>query len=298
MHWCDERLAEEPGADASCETLAAGFEAIFETMALSDLVRGWREANCTDLRGRTPGCRAFLDYFDRIGRDSPDRAFAFIEAIAADEPDDALLALIAEEKLLGQLLHFHGTRLARDFQIAALRNPRLRWLMGGIAWALHGGMVANADAKRRLLTIADQSGYQAWRQRLKTETETIDFAALPLDALARAWVEIKNRSNRDRLRDDKADDLFEFEGELVSDPLGALDLVKAVLAIEDDPSLLGLLSAGLLEALLPTEDGPIVDAVVAEAEVDPRFRALLRGVWFTDLSPPVVARLARASLQA
>lgn len=79
-----------------------------------------------------------------------------------------------------------------------------------------------------------------------------------------------------------------------NDPLRALELVTAIVAIEDNPNVLGLLAAGMLEDLLPVEDGPVIDAVVAEAERSPRFRDLLRGAWFSGLNANVVERLDKA----
>ena len=102
-------------------------------------------------------------------------------------------------------------------------------------------------------------------------------------------------SELDRQKDENWSALFDFQSELArNEPLKALDLVKAILAIEDNPHMLGLLAAGLLEDLLPAEDGPVVDAVVAEAERNPRFRHLLGGVWFSGLGEDVTARLETA----
>jgi hypothetical protein len=50
----------------------------------------------------------------------------------------------------------------------------------------------------------------------------------------------------------------------------------------------------VLEDLLPAENGPVVDEVVAEAERDHRFRHLLGGVWFSGLGEDVKARLEQA----
>ncbi|MGH6866151.1 MAG: DUF6869 domain-containing protein [Methyloceanibacter sp.] len=95
-------------------------------------------------------------------------------------------------------------------------------------------------------------------------------------------------------RDGDSSALFDFQHELVNnDPLVALEL-KVILSIEDDPRMLAVLAAGMLEDLVPAEDGPVIDAVVAEADRDPRFRHLLGGVWFTSMSPEVVERLEKA----
>jgi hypothetical protein len=78
----------------------------------------------------------------------------------------------------------------------------------------------------------------------------------------------------------------------------ALDLVKATLEIEDNPNVLRLLAAGMLEDLGPEEDGPVIDAVVAEAERNEKFRHLLGGVWFYGMSPEVTERLMKARGEA
>ncbi len=296
MTWCDERLGFVQAADGSIEGPdAAAIDATFASLPMDDLVRGWREQATTSLKSETPGTRAFHMYFDRLAHHQPERAVSFIEAMLVQERDDALVALMAESKLLGQLLHFHGPRVAQSLQELALRCPRLRWLLGAVGWSIGGGMVENEDAKRRLLSITDTKAYEIWKARYREGRKTHDFAALAPAELAPLWVEIMGSSELDREKDENWSVLFDFQCELArEDPLKALDLVKAVLAIEDNPHLLGLLAAGLLEDLLPPEDGPVVDAVVAEAEQNPRFRHLLGGVWFSGLSEEVTARLEKA----
>ena len=90
------------------------------SLPMDDLVRGWREQATTSLRDQTPGTHAFHMYFDRLAHHQPERAVFFIEAMLVQEPDDALIALMVESKLVGQLLHFHGPRVARSLQELAL----------------------------------------------------------------------------------------------------------------------------------------------------------------------------------
>lgn len=118
---------------------------------------------------------------------------------------------------------------------------------------------------------------------------------MPTAELAPLWVAITARSDIDKERDDNASALFDYQYELVNnDPLRALDLVTAIVAIEDNPNVLGLLAAGMLQDLLPAEGGPVIDAVVAEAERSPHFRDLLRGAWFSGLNADVIERLDKA----
>ncbi len=296
MTWCDERLGFVRATDGSIQPPNAdAIDALFASLPLDDLVKGWRVQATTGLKDETPGTHAFSMYFDSLAHHDPERAISFIEAMLAQEHDDALVALIAEGKLLGQLLHFHAPRVARALQELALRQPKLRWLLGGQGWSIAGGMIDDGDAKRRLLSICDTQAYDEWKKRYREGREEKDFAALSPAELAPLWVEIMGRSELDKETDDNWNVLFDFQCELAShEPLRALDLVTAILAIEDHPHVLGLLAAGLLEDLLPDEDGPVIDAVVAEAERNPRFRSLLGGVWFSKLSPEVVERLEQA----
>lgn len=290
MNWCDETLGFGAEPFPSDEEVQARLKAL----GMDDLVRAWRETSTTSLKDRTDGTHAVAMYFDRLGHDEPERTVAFIEALLANEPDDALVALTGQGKLLGQLLHFNGARVARALQELALRQPRLRWLLGGSTWSIGGGMVEDEDTKRRLLAIADQDAFEAWKEA-NPARETPDFAELAIPELAHAWVEIMSRSDLDKEKDGDWSALFDYQSELVNnDPLEALELVKAILAIEDNANVLGLLAAGMLEDLIPAEDGPVVDAVVAEAERNERFRHLLGGVWFYSMSPEVTERLEKA----
>jgi hypothetical protein len=290
MNWCDMQL----GFDRTPGPTDQEVQARLASLSPGDLVRAWREMSTTGFKEQTEGSRAVSSYFDRLGHDDPERAVVFIEALLGGEPNDALVALTAQGKLLGQLLHFHGPRVARSLQELALREKRLRWLMGAVTLSISGGMVEDEDAKRRLLAIADRDSYRAWEESYKSH-DTPDFAALPAAELASRWVEINSRSDLDKEKDGDWAALFDFQWELTKDdPLRALDLVKAILEIEDDPNLLGLLAAGMLEDLIPAKDGPVVSAVVAEAERNPRFRHLLGGVWFSNVSPEVAGKLEKA----
>ena len=294
MTWCDEVLglrAEEDITGLMPDDLSARLA----TLPMEDLGRGWRELSQTRLKDQTPGTHAFLLYFDRVAYDTPDCTLEFLEAELAGETDAAVVALLAQGKMLGQLLHYHAPRIAPALQELALRQPRLRWLLGGTTWSIRGGMVEDEDAKRRLLSMCDEPAFKEWRQAHRAGAATIDFAALPTAELAPLWVSITARSDLNKERDDNASALFDFQYALVNnDPLRALELVTAIVAIEDNPNVLGLLAAGMLEDLLPVEDGPVIDAVVAEAERSPRFRDLLRGAWFSGLNANVVERLDKA----
>jgi Family of unknown function (DUF6869) len=297
MGWCDEVLGfcDASGGEVEPPPSAEEVEARLWDLPMEDLVRAWRVVSATSLKDQTAGTHAFKMYFDGLSHATPERAITFIEAELASEPDDEIIMHLAEGKVLGQLLVFHARRVASALQELALRQPRLRWLMGREAASIENGMVEDLQARRRFLAIADEESYRAWSEKTRIKSEPPDFAALPLPELAAAWVEITSRSNPARERDDDWGTMFDFQNDLISnDPLGALDLVKAILAIEDNPNVIGLLAAGMLEDLIPAEDGPVIDAVVAEAARNPKFRYLLGGVWFYGMSPEVTERLMKA----
>ena len=296
MKWCDEALGfcDASGGAVDPPPAPEAVEARLASLPMGDLVRAWREVCTTGLKDRTDGTHAFLMYFDRLSHETPERGIALIEAILANEPEDEIVMLLAEGKVLGQLLVFNAARATPLLQELALRQPRLRWLMGSKAPSIRNGMVQDPQCQRRLLAIADERAYRAW-EAARPKPAPTDFAALELPELAAAWVEITSRSDLERERDEDWGEMFDFQSGLVSnDPLGALELVKAILEIEDNPNVIGLLAAGMLEDLIPDQDGPVIDAVVAEAARNEKFRHLLGGVWFYGMSPEVTARLEEA----
>jgi hypothetical protein len=300
MGWCDEVLGfcDASGGEVDPPPSAEEVEARLAALPMGDLVGAWREVSTTGLKDQTPGTHALTIYFDQLSNEMPERGIAFIEAALAGEPDDEIVMLLAEGKVLGQLLVFHAGRIASSLQALALRQPRFRWLMGSKGASIANGMVEDPQIRRRLLAIADEPAYRAW-EAAHPKPEPPDFAAMTLPDLAAAWVEITSRSDLARQRDDDWGEMFDFKSDLVSnDPLGALELVKAILDIEDNPNVLGLLAAGMLEDLVPEEDGPVIDAVVAEAERNEKFRHLLGGVWFYGMSPEVTERLMKARGEA
>lgn len=300
MTWCDEVLGfcDATGCALAPAPTYEEVAARIDALPMSDWVRAWRAVCSTKFRDRTPGVYAFVTQFDRLSHDDPERGLAFIEAALQQEPDDEVLHLLAKGKPLGQLLVFHAAHATPLLQELALRQPRLRWLLGREAAAIENGMIEDKELARRLQAICDEPAYRAWKEKTFEEPEAIDFESLPLSGLAAKWVEIMSRSDIEIERDGQWYDLYDYQHTLTANqPLKALALVKAILEIEDNPNLLGCLSAGMLEDLIPYEDGPVIDAVVAEAANDPQFQNLLCGVWFNDLSPQAVARLKWACNQ-
>jgi Family of unknown function (DUF6869) len=295
MTWCDERLGLDPAADEMTQERLAQAEAKLAALSLADLVRGWREVGTVGLRARTSGCHCFSMYFDRVGHDDPERALAFIEGVVTQEPNDGQVALLAQEKLLSQLLHFNAARVVDGLEAAAGRLPRLRWLLGAFAWGFRGGMLEDKDIARRLAAVADEAAYKAWEDDYKAGRERIDFAALSPTELAQHWVELTAYSPLERERDDNAMALFDYQWELAKDdPQRALALVIEIVQIEQHPRMLGLLAAGLVEDLLVAHGPDVIDAIEVEARGNPRFRQMLSGVWTSRVDPAVAERLAAA----
>src|SRR5271155_4086761 len=118
MAWSDDilGLATSPTRDAKAYEAAT---ARLGTLPIEALVRGWRELSLASLRDRTPGTDLFGRYFDGLGANHPERACDFILAELESEDDDEIVALIAREKLLMQLLHQHGALVAQRLEAAA-----------------------------------------------------------------------------------------------------------------------------------------------------------------------------------
>jgi hypothetical protein len=297
MSWCDEKLGLDPAAEMTREMRDAANRTI-AGLPVADLVRAWRETKTVSYPHWTAGECRFHMYFDRVGYDDPQRALAFVVADVAIEPDDAIVAMLAEGKLLMQLLGNNVHQTVDGLEAAAANSPRLRWLLGGIAWCFRGGMVEDKAIARRLLAIADEAAFKAWKREYKKDAWDIDFAALPVAELAKAWVEMNFRSPVERERDDNASKLFDYQGDLVKEePERALALILEILRIEQNPRLLGLLAAGLLEDLLVCQGAVVIDAVEREARGNLAFRQLLTGVYYSSVDDDVAERINRATAQ-
>jgi hypothetical protein len=147
----------------------------------------------------------------------------------------------------------------------------------------------------RLARITVPGLVRAWREDRPPAPPPWDFASIPLEEIGAARVEMACRSDLERERDGTWHATFDLQYELTcNDSLGALELVTAILRMEDNSVVLGLLAAGMLEDLIPKEDGPGVDAVVAAAARDPKLREIFGGLWFYDTNPEIPARLQEA----
>jgi hypothetical protein len=102
MGWCDEVLgfSDASGGKAEPPPAAEEIEPRLAGLAMDDLVRAWREVCTTGLKDQTDGTHAFTMYFDRLSHETPERGVAFLEAELAREPDDEIVMLLAQGKVL------------------------------------------------------------------------------------------------------------------------------------------------------------------------------------------------------
>jgi hypothetical protein len=104
MFWCDEKLGLDPAVEMTRELMDATDQTI-AGLPVPDLVRAWRETQTVGYPRRTVGEYRFHMYFDRVGHDDPQRALAFVVAEVATEPDDAIVAMLADNRATEQLTH-------------------------------------------------------------------------------------------------------------------------------------------------------------------------------------------------
>jgi hypothetical protein len=263
MAWSDDILGIGVDGTKDAKVHAAAMDRL-SALPMQALLRGWDELNRASLRDRSAGMDLFNRYFDGVGASDPGRACNFVIAEAEFESDDELVALIPREKLLLQLLHRHAARIAHRLEAEALRLSRLRWVLGGIAWAIDG-LIEDEHAKALLLPVADRRAWDAWSAKTRSSTAP-DFENMPVAELARSWIEIMPRSPIERERDDGFHTLFDYQCKLVAeDPERALTLVTEVLRLETHERVLSVLAAGLLEDLICAEREDVIAAVEREA---------------------------------
>ncbi|RAI44398.1 DUF6869 domain-containing protein [Rhodoplanes roseus] len=256
-------------------------DALYEAMPIPDLAALWCRLQSLGLKDQTEESWGATLYFDHLPHDAPDRAFDMVLHVLASDVETRVKMQLGE-KLTSALVYNHSGRLIGRIEAEAAHNDRLRWLLGAVHW-----WAPSRDLKARLARIADESAWRADETMRDTPSTRVDVAALPLDALARAWVEQHGKPEKDR--DANWHALADHERDLLDrDPDRALDLVLAVLAIETDRNLLSLLAAGLLEGLI----GPdTIARVEREAATNRRFRELLGGVWYHNEPDELRARL-------
>jgi hypothetical protein len=201
-------------------------------------------------------------------------------ALLKTETDRSVLLRLCD--FMSRLLYAHGAELIDRIEADVRGNSGLRWLLGGAYWSAQGQALQG-----RLKAIADVAGHRADQDAHNARGELIDFDALSIEELAPVWIEQTDKPFKDHDHNWQAFD--DFVRNLVDeDPDKALDLVLAVLRIETHPALLSVLAAGLLEDVI---DMRVIDRIERAAAADPRFLALLQGVWYSSKPDDVRARL-------
>ena len=256
------------------------FQAAFDAMSTAELAGRWRMQQFVGIRQQTEATWAAARCFDSLPHQRPQRAYDMVLAVLAAETD--LSVRLRLHDVFSTLIHAHGALLVDRIVADAAGNAALRWLLGGGCW-----WTLDKALEARLEAVADVDAFRADYQAHNTRNPLVDFDALPIDELARVWIDETDKPFKDH--DRNWQEFQDYQRELIEyDPESALDLVVAVLKIETNPFLLSVLAAGLLEDVI---DMPVIDRIEREAATDPRFLALLRGVWYSRKPDEVKARL-------
>lgn len=275
MHWATMPVPLGEGGEARF--------AFYDRLPVAELRGLWHVLHATRYRDHT---RALFDaaaYFDHLPHRDPARAVALAREISARETDERVVALLAD-KFLMALIHAHGPLVVAALESAAREDRRFAQLLGGVLWSIQDEQVAT-----RLRAVADTAGWRRERERHESAPRAPRLAGLPIERLAALWVEENDKPPKDRDGLHRA--LADYQTELVAEePDRALDLVVAVMAIERDPLLLGLLAAAVLEAVIA--DGTIA-RIERQARADRRFHALIAECWYSGLPERLRARLDR-----
>jgi hypothetical protein len=265
-----------PGPGNSDEQNAA-----FDALPIAELAALWRHLQHLGLRDQSDQSWAATLYFDRLPHDSPERALDLALAVLASDAETRVKMQLGE-KFMSSLIYQHADRLIDRIEAEQAGNAKFRWLLGAVHW-----WATRKETKERLARIADEAAWRA-AEALRDMPETpIDFTALPVPELARAWVDQHAKPEKDR--DANWHALMDYERELVRrNPDKVVDLVLEILDIESSPEMLSLLAASLVEDVI----GPgTIDRIEREAAANAPFRDLLGGVWSFNQPETLKARL-------
>ena len=279
MSFIDDAMAAAtmaiPGPGGPDDALAA-----FDAMPIAELAARWRMVQFVSVRAQTEETWTATRYFSSLPHRSPVRAYDMVLAVLAAETD--LSVRLRLDDVMSTLIHAHGAMLVDRIVTEAADNAALRWLLGGGCW-----WTGDKALEERLTAVADVELFRADQEGHRSRNAPIDFDALSIDELARVWIEQTDKPFKDH--DANWSAFQDYQRELIEyDPDSALDLVVAVLKVETNPFLLSVLAAGLLEDVI---DMPVMDRIDREAAADPRFLALLGGVWYSRKPDDVKARL-------
>jgi hypothetical protein len=254
---------------------------VLDAMPMDGLAGLWCALQYLGMRDHTEEAWANILYFDALPHDAPERAFALVLTVLRSEAHKSV-KMELNNKMMTTLVHVHGARLIDEIEGEARDNAALRWLLGGAHWW------APDDAlKSRLAAIADEDSWHEDDDERDAAGEPIDFAALPLAELARAWLAQKCKPRKDQ--DANWMVLCDYERDLQEkDPDRMIDLILEILKIESDPHVLSYLAAGPLEDVISART---IDRIEREAAGNEAFRDLLRGVWYWNESDELKRRL-------
>ncbi len=261
-----------PGPDAAV--------AAFDAMPIAELAARWRVLQFVGVKEQTEEKWTATRYFDDLPHQSPARAYDMVLAVLAAETD--LSVRLRLNDVMSTLVHANGAALVDRIEADAADNAALRWLLGGAYW-----WTPDKAVEARLAEVADVEAFRADQDAHASRNPAIDFDALSIDELARVWIEQTDKPFKDHDYNWQA--FQDYQRELIEyDPDLAVDLVVAVLKVETNPFLLSVLAAGPLEDVI---DMPVIGRIEQEAAADPRFLALLGGVWYSRKPDDVKARL-------
>ncbi|MCP4618036.1 MAG: hypothetical protein GY844_16585 [Bradyrhizobium sp.] len=255
-------------------------DALFDALPMPQLAAMWCALQRVSRRDQTGSVWAAKVYFDHLPNDQPDRAFDLALEVLATEQDKPTVMLL-NDKLMLSLMFTHGAEMIERVEAAGRDNAKLRWLLGGVKFG------TGKPFERRIEAIADRTAWEVDDDARHRPQQPLDCEAMSVPQLARAWVEQYSKSDRDR--DDNFFTLMDFERDLrEDDPDRAIDLIIEVLRIENNPVLLSMLAAGLLEDVISMKT---IDRIEREAAANTRFRDLLGGVWYFRAPDELKARL-------
>jgi hypothetical protein len=254
---------------------------VLDAMPIEELAGLWCSLQYLGMRDYTEEVWSNILYFDSLPHDAPERSFELVLAVLRSEAHKSV-KMELNDKLMTTLVHAHAERLIDEIEARAHDHPQLRWLIGGAYW-----WAADDMLKARLAAVADEDAWRADDDARAAAGASIDFAALPLEQLALAWVAQKCKPRKDQ--DANWMVLCDYERELQQEnPNKIIDLILAILRIESDPHVLSYLAAGTLEDVISTRT---IDRIEREAAGNEDFRTLLRGAWYWNESHEIKRRL-------
>jgi hypothetical protein len=253
----------------------------FDALPMAELAPVWCALQRLSTRDLTDGTWMVSSYFDHLPHDDPERAFELVLEVLRSETDKSVRMQL-NRRIMTVLVYPHGPRMIERIEAEARGNASLRWLLGGVHW-----WGPDEAIKARVKAVADIEGWDADKEAHERPEHPIDCEAMSLPELARAWVEQHSKAEKDQ--DQNWHTLYDYETELVSDdPDKAIDWILEILKIEDNPMMISVLAAGMLENVTGMHT---IDRIEHEAAANPRFLHLLGGVWYNTAPEPLKARL-------